>query len=264
MFKTALMKGRVDHHRILPRHHQFSYPIAMVMFDVDELANTLKQSRWWSFNQFNFISFYRKDYLGRHNGDLKTAIESLIFQRLGEQFSGKVYLLTHPRYFGFVFNPVSFYFCVNNDDELEYILADINNTPWNERHAYVLKASQQNVSELTSEFDKKFHISPFMPMDIHYNWQFNWSSETLNILMQSYRGDEKQFTASMVLTAETLSPKAMNQLPFEFPLQTMRVVWRIYWHAFKLWLKKIPVFEHPKNNATRQQTTIRKTDEDRV
>ena len=250
MFSTALMKGEINHTRLQPKQHQFQYPIAMLMLDVDEIKSVFEANRWWSVERFNLISFKRKDYLGRHNGDLKTTVESLIFKRTGEQFSGKVYLLTHPRYLGFVFNPVSFYFCVNHQGQLEYVLADINNTPWDERYCYVLKAEKNTHSQsVISVFDKQFHISPFMPMDIQYEWRFYWRDDALSIDMHLFRHNEKQFTADMTLKAEALSQKAMSRLPLDFPMQTVKIVWRIYWHALKLWLRRVPFYSHPHTSS---------------
>jgi hypothetical protein len=250
----SLWRGKVHHQRFQPRPHQFSYPLAMVLFDLDQLKSTIASSRWWSFERFNLISFYRRDYLGRDDADLKSRVSDVIFAKTGQVFSGKVYLLTHPRYLGLIFNPVSFYFCINDAGELQFVLADINNTPWNERHCYVLKAGVDG--KIQSRFDKQFHISPFMPMDISYDWQFHVTAEQMQVCMALYRDGSRQFTAAMSMQAEPLSTASMARLPWQFPLQTLRVLMRIYWQALRLWLKRIPFFGHPGDTGTQsgQQT----------
>lgn len=239
----SLLRGKVNHQRFQPRPHQFHYPLAMVLFDLDQLESTIAMSKWWSLERFNLISFYRRDYLGRDNSDLKSRVADVIYEQTGQTFNGKVFLLTHPRYLGLIFNPVSFYFCINKTGELEYVLADINNTPWNQRHCYVLKAESDG--SVRARFDKQFHISPFMPMDIGYDWQFQVTAKQLQVSMQLYREKHLQFVADMFMQAEPLSAANMNHLPWQFPLQTLRVLMRIYWQALRLWLKRIPFFGHP-------------------
>lgn len=241
--QPSIFSGQVSHSRLQPNQHSFSYPLSMILLDIDRLSETFEQSKWWSLERFNLISFYRRDYLGRHRGDLKTAVKERIFKHDGERFDGKVFLLTHPRYLGFVFNPVSFYFCYDHDGQLAYLLADINNTPWNERHCYVMKAD--TTASVHQQFDKQFHISPFMPMDIRYDWSFELDDGSLKVQMDLYRNQAKHFHAAMMLQAEPLTAASMSRLPWQYPLQTWRVLSRIYWQAFRLWLKKTPFYGHP-------------------
>ncbi len=244
MLPDGIYWGWVQHQRHLPHRHSFNYPLAMLMLDLDELQQRFSRSRLWSLERFNLISFHRRDYLRSDTADLKTAVSELIQQRCGDAFNGQIKILTHPRYLGFIFNPVTFYFC-SEADSLKYIVAEINNTPWNERYAYVLKVDENQTQPLHFAFDKQFHISPFMPMDVQYHWRFNLQPDALNIHMVMINDGERHFDATMQAVMQPLTTKNMRWLPIRYPLQTLSVVFRIYWQALRLWGKHTPFFSHP-------------------
>lgn len=250
MLPDGIYRGWVQHQRHLPHEHSFKYPLAMLMLDLDALEQRFARSRLWSLERFNLISFCRRDYLRSETDDLKTAVQELIKQRCAEDFNGQVKILTHPRYLGFIFNPVTFYFC-SSGDKLQFIVAEINNTPWNERYAYVLKVDQNQSQPLHFAFDKKFHISPFMPMDVQYHWQFSLQGDALNIHMVMMHDLERQFDATLQATLQPLTAKNMRWLPIRYPLQTLSVVFRIYWQALRLWGKHTPFFSHPDNQRAK-------------
>lgn len=254
MLPDGIYQGWVQHQRYLPNTHRFQYPVAMLLMDLDKQPAHFAKSRFWSLERFNLISFYRRDYLQHPAQDLKTAVSKLIEESYNEPFVGQVQVLTHPRYLGVIFNPVTFYFCSSNGS-LKYIVAEINNTPWNERHAYVLQVSSQT-QPLTFNFDKQFHVSPFMPMAMHYQWQFELEEDAIWINMQLNQDDEPQFDATLKMQFQPFTAKNMRRLPLRFPMQTLAVVWRIYWQAFRLWLKKTPFFNHP--NSQQKQTASAK------
>ncbi|MCV6604928.1 MAG: DUF1365 domain-containing protein, partial [Porticoccaceae bacterium] len=174
MLPDGIYRGWVQHSRHHPKVHRFRYPLAMVLLDVDQLESHFSQSRWWSLERFNAISFYRSDYLPEVPGQtLKEALTCRIRQECGVAFEGSVKILTQPRYFGVIFNPVSYYFCYDSDQTLTYIVTEINNTPWNQRHSYVLPVPADSAGSAHFDFDKQFHVSPFMPMALQYHWRFS-------------------------------------------------------------------------------------------
>lgn len=253
----GIYRGWVRHRRSQPKAHEFSYPLAMVMFDLDTMDEIFASSRLWSKERLNFISFKRADYIQTQNGveqSIKSAIQAMIKQHSGKDFEGRIMLLTHPRYLGFVMNPVSFYFCYAAD-ELVHIVAEINNTPWDERFSYVLSADhsvdKSGLKSFSFDFDKHFHVSPFMPMDMQYRWRFSLQPDKINIHMLLMQQGEKVFDATMQGQHQPFTAKSMRTLPFAYPAQTALIAWRIYWHALLLYVKGIRFHTHPdkvKNN----------------
>ena len=246
---SRLYEGWVRHRRYTPKSHAFKYPVFMTWLALDELDQVMAISHCWSLERFNLVSFYRNDYLGAHSGqDLSSSVTNRIKEHNGEDFKGRICLLTHLRFLGFCFNPVSFYFCYPEGSESpRYILAEINNTPWNERYCYVLDVvegpSQNN--QWTFDFKKAFHVSPFMPMEQHYRWQFSLHESNLIINMQLQQDNECCFDATLQLKAKAMTPSEMRNLPLRFPFLTLSVVIAIYWQALRLWLKGIPFYSHP-------------------
>lgn len=259
---SGIYRGWVRHRRRAEQRHDFRYPLAMVLLDLDDLVGTFNHSPWWSLERFNLISFKHQDYLQTNTAGqgIAAAVKHHIKEATGCDFSGCIQLLTHPRYFGFVMNPVSFYFC-SDQGQLEYIVAEINNTPWDERHSYVLPVEQGdgqtlgNSRQYAFNFAKDFHVSPFMPMDLDYQWRFTVSDQTIRIHMNLLRKGEKVFDATMQGEQEAFNARNMLRLPIQYPLQTVAVVARIYWHALRLWLKGVSFFSHPKTlNPSTEKT----------
>lgn len=252
----GLMQGKVHHARLHPKKHNFSYDSSMVLIDVKQIdtdveKSVINKSRLWSANRFSLVSFFRQDYIGGKKEKVLTIydeVKQLIFKEAGKEFNGKVKLLTHPRQWGFVFNPVSFYFCYDEQGELKWIISEINNTPWNETHAYLHDASElekKNDGSYSFVFDKCFHVSPFMPMDMKYEWDFFFKENDLKIIMKLFKNSELQFMAGLNLEWQAFTTKNMNLMPVKFPLQTFLIVYRIYWNALLLYLKRVPFYTHP-------------------
>lgn len=247
--RSALYTGQVRHRRFAPCGHDFSYPLFMVWLDLDEL-DTVFGGRWfWSVGRPNLASFCRADYLGPPSQPLAESVRDRVQQATGVRPAGPIRLLTHLRYFGHCFNPVSFYYCFNvADTGVECIVAEITNTPWKERHAYVLPLAHSIAPDRAQgrwEFDKAFHVSPFMPMDIHYDWRFSAPGDALAVHMNCEREGVRVFDASLTLRRQPMTAASMAAVLLRFPLMTLRVVAAIHWQALRLWLKRVPVHTHP-------------------
>ncbi len=258
MKHSALYAGQLGHRRFLPRRHQFSYPIFQWYLDLDELTEVF-QSHWYtSLNRWNLVSFRREDYLDPHIPELKQAVIQRLasYPDLAARVTS-VRMLTHVRYFNIIFNPVTFYYCFDEQDTLCAVLAEITNTPWNERHTYVLPISSQgngvyhNAEQGRHEFgfDKAFHVSPFNPMNMRYRWVFSEPDAHLSVFMEnrmaSQEGSaEKHFDATLTLHRDSIEHN-LGRVLIRQPAMTVKVVFGIYWQALRLWLKRTPFYDNP-------------------
>lgn len=223
--------------------------------DLAELDELFDQRWLWSARRPTLAWFKREDHLGDHARPLDSEVRALVEKETGRRPRGRIALLTHLRYFGYCMNPVSFYYCWAADGvALEAIVAEVHNTPWNERHCYVLdaRARPETASRLQFEFDKAFHVSPFMPMEQKYVWGFSTPGETLKVHMQSYEAGHKLFDASMHLEAVAISGWSLARVLIAYPFMTGRVILAIYWQALRLWLKRTPFHSHPKHRIPRE------------
>lgn len=247
---SGIYEGRVRHRRFSPVAHSFSYRLFMMYLDLDELP-VLFRTRWfWSVDRTNLASFNRTDHIGDPAIPLAHTIREMVAQRTGKRPSGPIRLLTHLRYFGYVFNPVSFFYCYDQSGtHVETIVAEITNTPWGERHCYVLGQSDNKASDSRKRFQltKVFHISPFIDMDTAYDWRFSEPKERLIIHMANIRDGFPFFDATMKLARREISGMSLARMLAQYPFMTAKVIGAIYWQALKLWSKGVPFYPHPGN-----------------
>jgi len=246
---SCLYTGKVVHARFEPVPHRFDYRVCQLYVDLDELP-TLFDPYWlWSARRPAFAHFCRADYAGAPGTPLADAVRGLVAERTGETVHGPIRLLTHPRYFGYVFNPVSFYFCFGSTgQDVEFIVAEIMNTPWGERHSYVLRCSGEGPWRF--EFAKGFHVSPFMSMNQAYRWQLSQPGAGLAIEMENVEDGALVFRAGLALRREPIGRASLASALVRFPLMSAKVIGAIYFEALRLRMKGVPFYEHPRRSET--------------
>jgi len=249
--QSALYTGWVRHRRLGPRAHAFRYPLFMALLDLGELREAFR-GRWlWGVERRAFVSFRRADHFGDPTRPLDDCVRELVERETGQRPAGPVRLLTHLRFAGYVFNPVSFFYCYAADGEaLEAVVAEVNNTPWGERHCYVLPAGTgagagPGAGDIVRHTPKRMHVSPFMPMGLDYEWRLDAPRARLAVHMRCLQEGAELFNATMLLRRRPLQAAAMAATLLRFPLMTARVVLAIHWQALVLWLKRVPFYAHP-------------------
>jgi DUF1365 family protein len=240
--KSSLMVGMVRHRRFAPIEYDFSDPLFMLCIDLDEIAELADSvwgfgEKWW-----HWARFKRSDYLGE--GNLKQCVQDLVYELSGESFSGKVLAVCHLRYLGVYFSPVNFYYLYDEQGEWRYLLAEVSNTPWNQRHYYAVKA-QPGENQENWRHDKAFHVSPFNPMDQQYHWMLKPLGSFLSIHLECHKAGKKEFDATLLMKAQPMNSKNLLRLLIRTPMMAVKVTISIYWHALKLWLKGVPFYSNP-------------------
>jgi hypothetical protein len=247
---SALYFGHVSHHRLEPVEHAFRYRVYQTWLDLDELDSAFRGSWSWSARRPALSWFRRADHLGDPEVPLRRSVLDLVEGETGHRPAGPVRLLTNLRTFGYDMNPVSFYYCFDEaGEEVEAHVAEVHNTPWGERHCYVLDVPERVTGDGARVYrtPKEFHVSPFMGMEMGYRWVFSPPDRRLTVAMTNLVDGRPVFTAGTELERREITPGSLRRALLAYPFITAQVVGRIYWNAFLLWRKGVPVRDHPRH-----------------
>ena len=246
-------------HRRTQPPDEFHYRLFMAYLDLDELPELFDGRLLWSARRPALAWFRRADYLGDPHTPLREAVRELVLERTGVTLEGPIRLLTHLRCFGHCFNPVSFYYCFDAAGEhVRAVVAEVTNTPWGERHSYVLavdRASEHGTATLMrGSFAKELHVSPLMGMEHVYDWRLSEPAERLSVHIESNALDAHEaprlaFDATLALRRRELTGAAMAGALTRYPLLTLRILARIYGHALRLRVRGASYFPHPAHGA---------------
>ena len=254
---SAFYTGRLSHQRRRPVPHAFDYAVRYAWIDLAEL-DVVFRGRWlWSTRRPALGWLRRADYLGDPAVPLDVAVRDRVQAETGRRPAGPVRMLASLRTWGHCFNPVAFYYCYDATGErIETVVAEITNTPWDERHAYVLPAARgvRERDRLRFRFGKAFHVSPFMSMDHEYDWTFTEPGQTLGVRMVNRLDGERHFDAVLMLERREITGASLAWTLIAHPFATLNVLRRIYWQAFRLWLKRVPFHAHPATRAVERST----------
>ncbi len=243
--ESAIYEGRVHHARMLEPRHAFTKRLYLLYLDLAELDRVFA-GRWlWGTSRARLVQFRRTDHLGDPALPLDRAVRDLVRERTGRVLEGPIRLLTQLRVAGYVFNPVSFFYGFSPSGGLEAVVADVSNTPWNERFTYVLPAERDRVD---ARARKTFHVSPFQPMDREYRFRFERPGSALEARIESFAGPARVFDARLVLARREISAASLASVLLRFPAMTLQVIAAIYWQAYRL--HRLGARFHPHPGAT--------------
>jgi hypothetical protein len=241
--KTEICIGQIMHVRHLPVVHQFTYPTYFLRFSVDALVAL--QNRWLSVDRWNLFSFYQRDHGARDGTDIATWIRQLLKNNGIQDANGEIILHTYPRILGYVFNPVSFWFCHDTQGQVRAILCEVNNT-FNEHHSYLLAHDDHRpiIENELLQCRKQFHVSPFFEVAGEYQFKFSWSNNHCRFQINHHDNEDKLLSTLLSGNKHALSSKLLLRLFFTHAWMTFAVIARIHLQAWKLWRKGVRF--HPK------------------
>ncbi|MBJ89952.1 MAG: chromosome partitioning protein ParA [Woeseia sp.] len=250
---SSIFTGRVSHSRKKPLSHTFSYGVFMMYLDLAELDKVFSGRWFWSARRCALARFRRENHFGDPAQPLDECVRELVQQKTGERPKGAIRLLTNLSYFGYCFNPISLYYCFDHTDTtVEAVVAEVSNTPWGECCCYVLAENRNREGSGTLSFRtaKKMHVSPFIDMDVEYDWALTEPADNLFVRINNISDDTKFFFATLALRRKEINGMSLATVLLRYPLMTITVMFSIHWQAFRLWIKGCPVQTHPEKKKS--------------
>jgi len=264
--EPGLYTGTLRHRRFRPRKHEFTYSLFMAWLDIDRIPELMAKSPWTSYNCFNWASFDQRD----HFGDPRLSLRERVAQDARSHGvplpDGPIFLLTHLRYLGYCFNPISFYFCYDRSGSLDTVLAEVNSTFGESRNYWLWPQNRQpSANALHYRCLKTMHVSPFMDMHLDYEFVLTEPGDKLAAHMNTIERDpafespQPFFDATLALEREPWTSRSLGRILLLHPWMTAKVIGAIHWEALRLFMKRVPVYTHPARVRPRVEEATKRT-----
>ncbi len=244
MTASQLYFGTVIHQRLRPRRHELHYRVFSMLLDLDEIPALARRFRLFSHNRFNLFGFHDRDHGPRRGGALRPFVEAQLARAGIALDGGAIRLLCFPRVLGYVFNPLSIYFCHHRDGGLRAILYEVRNT-FGEQHGYLIPVADADDPIVQQHCDKEFYVSPFMEMACRYEFRLAAPTARLAVHIRQTDRDGPILLASLEGARVAISDRTLLGAFVRYPLMTLKVIAGIHWEALKLWRKGLRPVPRP-------------------
>lgn len=253
MTRSCLYAGQVMHHRMKPSKHRFIYRVVSMLVDLEELPTLAQRLKFFSLNRFNLFSFHERDHGDGSDRPLIEQVRDTLRSKGLDLGKGRVELLCYPRLLGYVFNPLSVFYCYDEQDRLAAILYEVSNT-FNQKHNYLIPVDDANADQIRQSCNKDFYVSPFISMATRYHFRLQPPRDRVAVCIRQTDAEGPVLHATFTGTRRALSDAALLKTFFRYPLMTLKVIVGIHWEALCIWRKKVPL--QPRPTPPTERTTL--------